>query len=539
MTAEHENPLPPPAFDEKDKMPAMPAEPPQAPQVEAVAEPIAASAEATLPNAPDTKQAKAESTEDEGEALTFDALTQLDKKNLKILLGKVSPAALATSLAQLDTEAQDRVLSALSKPVATAIRAEVGKLGTVTDEAVEEAQSEIVEMAESLDEQSIISLDSLFEEEESVDQSSARLSPPSAPQTVEQVKTPAEALGDYFKQVESGTDFLQRIVNMPDDNGLRKSFKLKKLERLSGELSQKVIDFFELIETWEKGETSRREMAMSEEEFIASHNIPSGCQTAFRTIALFAINKILGPVADTPRASQEATSSAPPTPPSPSPAAGSGEAGRGSEFPYRQLSARELAESQRRKEAAEHAAKTGAVSGESSPQAAPASDKEAESFLERVKARARLGNPPRENVSQALPAVSPGVKEASAPPAAEAAEEVQEKAVEIEAAAGLTPEKIRALTFENLADLSDDELRAVVRASRTTDFGWGLALRGTSDAFSSRVRGLVDSATDFDKGFKWQLDAHETAEYLKAEREHVVDTAKEKLLLDILSSPFS
>lgn len=416
---------------------------------------------------------------------------------------------------------------------------------------------------------------------------------PVASQTpeVERPKTPAEALSDYFMKVESGTDFLQRIVSMPEDNELRGSMQLSELERLSGELSQKVIDFFALIETWEQDKKSATEMARSKEEFITSHAVPSGCQTAFRTVALFAINKILGPVTETLKAPRKTK---PPSPPPPPPAPATGEATEGAPFSYRPRSVDEvLDELVTGAPAPAHSAPqaTETAPAAESPKAVPASEGEAESFLERVRARgARIGNPSRKSAPKAPPPAPPAPPKAESAPAPAAAPqatetappekpklgaevplmitremeeqlakrglkqedinklkpeeawkilnsgEASETAAETGAITSLTREKIEALTFENLADLNDDELQAVVGATTLVSAGsWGKMMQGMSDSLVKRVRRAVNNQDYFDEMLKNPV---ETAERLRGLREDQVSYTKDALLKAIqLGSP--
>lgn len=496
---------------------------------------------------------------------------------------------------------------------------------------------------------------------------------------VEKRKTTAEALSDYFKEVESGTDFLQRIVSMPEDDELRKSIKFSELERLSGELSQKVIDFLDLIDTWEKGKKSAREMGRSSEEFIASHNVPSGCQTAFRTVALFAINKILRPVADTLKASQETKPAAPPT----SPAPGAASAAGGSP-PHRYVSPAELEKGGFGKGQAGQTVKTAGrplpfdeVLDElvtRAPAPTPAGKVRAPGTPTAETPKSRIWNyipkdaaktPPRTETTTPPPVPTtetappaPPVVEATppppvptteiappappeseeepetvvapatppeapppTPPSIETAEEQKEltfddlsklgrmslwnlfhaadvrdkpallavlsahselrrvmlaglsdvRRKEIEqditalgskaesevreaervivemarkqqqdgqlsippsaeaiVASGLTPDKIQSLTWENLFELDDDSLRAVVKASDSSSYSWGSRMRKMPEPLISRVRACIGNQAEFDSGVNYE--SKHTAEDERKYRENNVWYAKQELL---------
>ncbi len=662
-----ENPdqlLPPPDFGESDKTTTQPIdtppEPPQPTVADTVGEAVISNVEATIPEpAAGDAAAGTESAETDEDEITFDLLIQLDKKNLKILLGKVSPTVLATSIAGMDTEAQDKVLGALSKAVADALRAEIGKLGTVSDDAVEEAQGEVVEIAENLDEEGTISLDALFEEEsESVTQSSTQPLSPPAPTIVERQKTPevrkAEALTDYFGVVESGTDFLRKIVDMPRSAALRTSIELSELEQLSGELSQKILDFFDLVDAWEKENKNRREIVESGEKFIVSAKIPSGCQGAFRTIMNFAVRQKLGPSVETLKAPLETkpdtSASKPPpagggtgetlppsTPRTPlgaaeivayykagkaaagiktSSSASEGTAHTASPTKEEQESVEPPAEklgyrssrwwNPNRKSAPETAPATPATvppaetattpsvptpeSVPIPPVAAPAPKPETAPLAERtttgwtpekiaaltfeealqvkpeyLKEVFRLIN--MDVVSAALTDMSPELVEKTRQSLTEEdkvrfdrlhslellntqvvvdaarrkiVERVQAElktsisSAEAEAPSivsekiggGWTRERIEALTFEDLADLNDDDLRIVVQNPELGAWGFGIVIRGMPETFINRMRDIVGDADNFDRALEYPA----TVEDVRYGRERFVQTIKGELL---------
>lgn len=445
MPAENQEQFPPPPFDDADKTIVAPTDtPPEPPVVGEVGEAVSSNIETTLPESTvANEKAGNESSEGGEEDLTFDLLMELDKKNLKILLGKVSPTVLATSLSRMDTEAQDKVFGALSKTVVASLRAEIGRLGTLDDGAVEKAQDEIVEMAENMEENGTISLDALFEEEsESVVQSPAQPVPPSVSKTIERKKTPtverAEALADYFGEVESGTDFLAKIVNMRQSVVLRKSLDLPKIEKLSSELSLKVMNFFDLVDTWEREKKGRKEIMESGEDFIASAKIPSGCQGAFRTIMLFAVRHKLGSAVETLKASPVGKPSETPPEAKTSPS----------------LSSQDILANYKASKAAVPGVPEGAPTGEAL-KPTPTPEGESESFLVRIRDRgARLFHSTRKSMPETPPVVpttTPTVEVAPAPSPV------------VESAPVSSEERIKALTFEEVLKLAPENLQKVLQ----------------------------------------------------------------------------
>ncbi len=110
------------------------------------------------------------------------------------------------------------------------------------------------------------------------------------PKGSEKAKTPkekkekrAETLTNYFGQVKTGTELLEKIIAMPRTAGLQAHMKVGELERLSGDLYEKVLTFFVEFEA-KKGKMEPPEMLRFGADFIKEKKIPSGCQTAIRDI---------------------------------------------------------------------------------------------------------------------------------------------------------------------------------------------------------------------------------------------------------------
>ena len=95
-----------------------------------------------------------------------------------------------------------------------------------------------------------------------------------------------------------------------------------------------------------------------------------------------------------------------------------------------------------------------------------------------------------------------------------------------EVASDWTRERIDALTFENLFELSDTDLRNVVNVHGRSSWRWGIATQALAEDFARRVRSVVDDTAAFD------LTAGRRAadERVKNYREYVLDDAKKKLM---------
>ena len=102
-----------------------------------------------------------------------------------------------------------------------------------------------------------------------------------------------EALTMHFAKVKTGVEFLQNVVDMPESSELRRILTTQELSRLSGELSVKVLDF--ILDLDKKKESAHPKNLMKfGEEFIAAHAIPAGCQTALRRVVTHAAIVLLG-----------------------------------------------------------------------------------------------------------------------------------------------------------------------------------------------------------------------------------------------------
>ena len=507
MTTENPEQLPPPPFDESDKPLVPPSDTSlEAPVVGEVGEAVASSAETTLPVPTGTdEKAGNESTEGDEEELTFDQLVHLDRKNLKLLLGKVSPTTLAISLSRIDTGARDQVLGALSKAVATSVRTEIGTLGAVDDDTVEKAQDEIVELAEELEEKGAISLDALYEEDaESNTQPVASLS-----QKVERAKTPrekkAEAFTDYFKSVKTEAKFLEGIFEMPRDPKLREVVSVRELEKLSGELFSKIFGFFLEFEA-KKKEKSSKEIIEFVEKSIELDQIPAGFQGAFRAVVY-----------------AEMTQKAPP------------------------VSSRTTAQERAEALLADYAQmKTGKQAGVS--EGVPSQTKRSFDWLLKPKDPRQSADPvpeqPKTTKTAETPSAFPSepekVEPASVPPVeskpvvssdtvgrereetklapleapvsvaqvevatdtADAPAETKESVApeSIPGPQGWTRERIEALTFESIFDLNDDDFKSVLRGAAHS-YLLGALLQGMSESLVERARDNVPIKPDFDEGF--------------------------------------
>lgn len=310
---------------------------------------------------------------------------------------------------------------------------------------------------------------------------------PTTPKSPERQKTPeagkAEALNEYFGKVESGTDLWNKINDLPRSATLLGSnFDLSELEQLSSELSQKVIDFLGVIEMWEKDKKSAKEMAKSRDDFISSEKIPSGCQTAFRTIANFAIRKILGASVEKLKASPQTASdaSAPKAPPT-----GGATEGTPTESIRKGLSSTDFLAHAAAKKAAEARKAPSEVTTRAStsespqPSTAPGGEtpketpKEAEpqSLAEKLGFRSRLWNPKRKSTPETASTASPKAETVPSAPSPKA--ETPPATSTPEATETASPEKPKlsaevqpeVLTFEQVLQLKLEDLREILKST--------------------------------------------------------------------------
>ncbi|KKW20601.1 MAG: hypothetical protein UY62_C0046G0007 [Parcubacteria group bacterium GW2011_GWF2_50_9] len=128
---------------------------------------------------------------------------------------------------------------------------------------------------------------------------------PETPKTLEARRD--TTLSAYFKKVKTGTDFLQRVIDMPDHAKLCRGLNMEVAEmaQFSGKLYQQVLDFFVAFEA-SKETKSAGELASTGEVFISSAQIPSGCQRAIRAVVHADILKKLGLAVETPAVPPEA-----------------------------------------------------------------------------------------------------------------------------------------------------------------------------------------------------------------------------------------
>ena len=374
---------------------------------------------------------------------------------------------------------------------------------------------------------------------------------PEAPKAPEVQKTPearrAEALEQYFGEVESGMDLLQKIVEMPSTAALQKAFgSPEELNRLSGELMLRVLEFFDLVDSWDSEKRSRGEIGKSTEDFIASAKIPFGCQVAFRTIMRYALHTKLGPVVETLKAPPKVKPDA--FAPKPPPEGGVGisagiEAPRSGELSVEEIVASAKAmKAAKVMKAAEDAkakitasvgagAKTSSETSEKPTQTTSSAEREQrpqDTFLERLRLRAEG----RKRASSPTPATSPAAplkpEATSTVPSSPKVESVpiapalvSEKANE-----GWTREKIEALTFENLAGLSDDDLQTAFK-----DIGFSIwlaiAVHGMPEDFIRKVRGFAKDTEVFDE---WVKKSDSPEEIIKG-RGNILMDVKFKLLM--------
>ena len=225
----------------------------------------------------------------------------------------------------------------------------------------------------------------------------------------------AEALNEYLGKVKTGTDFLQRVIDMPGEEALRKKMNMEVAEmtQFSGELYRKVLDFFVEFEAGKEAH-SARELSQAGESFLSSGNIPAGCHEALRAIVHKDVVEKLGWTKKPKKTPAETKASA--SPPSP-PSVGSAAAEKPGAFSFRKLSVDEVLDGLvKGAPAPAHASPQVAEAMPAAETQKPASITEGEAaFLERVRARdSRLWNPPRESASKAPPPSPP------APPTTEA-----------------------------------------------------------------------------------------------------------------------
>ncbi len=334
-----------------------------------------------------------------------------------------------------------------------------------------------------------------------------------APKSPERQKTPevrkAEALIEYFGEVKSGTDLWNKTNDMPRSATLRGSIELSELEQLSSKLSQKVINFLDAIEMWEKDKQSAKEMVKSRDDLISSEQIPSGCQTAFRDIANFAIRKILGPSVEALKASPEAKpDTSAPKPPSAGVVAEGTPAGTTQKPLLTNDDVIAYAKAMKAAEAAKATAETktsASVSESPKPVTAPSEEApkkaEPESLAEELGYRSRLWwNPKRKSTPETPPAASttaplaetapatpspkvvgsyhpstveskPASPASSATPTPEALPPISPpKTTETtppaeRIATARTPERIAALTFGEVLQFKPEDLREVLQST--------------------------------------------------------------------------
>lgn len=586
MTTENPEPLTPPPFDEADTTVAQsadtpsgePSQPVVADTVGEAATDVTAQAEIPKPAGGDAA-AGAESAEDNEEQITFDLLIQLDKKNLKILLGKINPTVIATALAGTDTEAQEEILDVFSKKVATALRAEVGKLGTPTQDSVEKAQEEIVEIAENLNEEGTISFDSLFEEEtESTAKSTAQPSSAAASKTIERHKTVkekrAEAFTDYFKSVKTEDQFLKGIFEMPRDPKLREVVSVQELENLSGELFSKIFGLFLSFEA-KKKEKSSKEIIEFVEAGIKEDQIPAGFQGAFRAV-IYAemtqkaepvssdaknkarVDAILADLAQTEKEKQTGASDVSSSKPkrssdwllkskgasrSASPAPDQPVATKTTETPSTPPPESEVTSATSVPQVETKPLTSSDTSGRE--QGIPLmitrdmeqrlTDmgivKEDRDKLKPAEAW-RILNGEKDKIEETKPssleAAAPVVEASTAVDTSESLgkAEVSVALESIPGPEGWTPEKINALTFENIFDLNDDDFRSVVGGAAIS-YQLGVLLKDMSDSLVQRARSNVNFEADFVEGFLQGVSDPEEQESWKS---NFVENAKGVLL---------
>ena len=117
---------------------------------------------------------------------------------------------------------------------------------------------------------------------------------------------------------------------------------------------------------------------------------------------------------------------------------------------------------------------------------------------------------------------APETRSESGSATATGAESASETA-ELRVMAGWPQEKIDALTFAKLPDLTDDELYAVIRSSKVTQFGWGLLLHAEQEDFRNKVRRVIIDSSSFEEGLK------EPSSYEGVTQEAAINNAKEGL----------
>lgn len=585
MTTENPEPLTPPPYNEADKgnvqsADASALEVPTSPVVDNVGEAVSSNVEPTLSDPNKVEDASGtESAGDIEDEVTFDLLMRLDKKNLKALLGKVSPTVVATALGGMEAEAKEKVLSVLSKGVAGALQAEMAKLGTPIQDSVEKAQEEIVEIAENLNEEGTISLDSLFEEEtESTAKSTAQPSSAAASKTIERHKTPeelkAEAFSDYFKSVKTHEEFLAGVVDMPRNAKLREVVNVRKLEKLSGELYEKLFGFFLEFEARKKGK-SPTEIIKFIGAFIEEEKIPAGCQSAIRAIAHAEMTQKTEPVsADTktkarvdailadlaqmekekqtgasdvssskskrsfewllkPKSVKQPVSPAPDQPVATKtteiPSTPSLEPEVASPTPVPQVETKPLTSSDTSgkeqgipmmitRDMEQQLADMGIV-------------KEDRDKLKPAEAW-RILNGEKDKIEETKPsspeAAAPVIEASTTVDTSESLGKTEESVApeSVTAPQGWTREKIQALTFESIFDLNDDDFKSVLRGG-STPYHLGALLKDMPDSLVQRARSNVNIEAHFVEGFLQGVSDPEEQESWKS---NFVETAKSILL---------
>lgn len=451
-----------------------------------------------------------------------------------------------------------------------------------------------------------------------------------------------EALTMHFAKVKTGVEFLQDVVAMPESPELRRILTTQELSRLSGELSVKVLDFILDLDT-KKESTHAKNLMKFGEEFIASHAIPAGCQTALRRVVTHAAIVLLGRGLGSEKVEPGAHASPEAKAPSTDElladlARGKAEkAGKGAETSKEK---EEESPWERTKRTFGSLIKT-KVAGAPSPTSAPVppeiirtpapetstgvnrsklplkpseipdntkyplripkevvelpltvaeEENQATSesepttpwnlekiealtfkdvfelpqeelssvlhsvliveivaavtdtplYIERVREclddteRARFDAEQRMNFMYTEVATREGrkkivegaqalLREKISHGGTEAVEQGAERSTE------LTRERIEALTFENMFDLSAEDLKRVVRNSRTTALGWGICAKGLDFERVKRLQDSVDDQFDF-LGRLTSTEHQDTPELIREDREGAVESAKETLL---------